>query len=122
MAKRADLFLHPKPGTDLVWLSAVTRYILENGLAKTSFLEKWVNGLEEYKKSLKPFTMEFAAETCGLPIETLTNVARMIAEANSIDRKSTRLNSSHQIISYAVFCLKKKKSDPTSASSSTYKR
>src|SRR5258708_11362726 len=27
------------------------------------------------------------------------------------DRKSTRLNSSHQIISYAVFCLKKKKED-----------
>src|SRR5258708_22127314 len=27
------------------------------------------------------------------------------------DRKSTRLNSSHQIISYAVFCLKKKKID-----------
>src|SRR5207244_12404724 len=29
--------------------------------------------------------------------------------ADSGDRKSTRLNSSHQIISYAVFCLKKKK-------------
>src|SRR5258708_10583289 len=29
--------------------------------------------------------------------------------ADSRDRKSTRLNSSHQIISYAVFCLKKKK-------------
>src|SRR5258708_9863301 len=28
---------------------------------------------------------------------------------DSEDRKSTRLNSSHQIISYAVFCLKKKK-------------
>src|SRR5258708_25834266 len=28
---------------------------------------------------------------------------------NRTDRKSTRLNSSHQIISYAVFCLKKKK-------------
>src|SRR5258708_37490295 len=27
----------------------------------------------------------------------------------NLDRKSTRLNSSHQIISYAVFCLKKKK-------------
>src|SRR5260221_14766887 len=27
----------------------------------------------------------------------------------SIDRKSTRLNSSHTVISYAVFCLKKKK-------------
>src|SRR5947208_12474470 len=30
-------------------------------------------------------------------------------QAAGIDRKSTRLNSSHQIISYAVFCLKKKK-------------
>src|SRR5947208_9541591 len=29
------------------------------------------------------------------------------------DRKSTRLNSSHQIISYAVFCLKKKKQTQT---------
>src|SRR5258708_31888471 len=29
----------------------------------------------------------------------------------SRDRKSTRLNSSHQIISYAVFCLKKKKTN-----------
>src|SRR5207244_12121564 len=29
--------------------------------------------------------------------------------AARVDRKSTRLNSSHQIISYAVFCLKKKK-------------
>src|SRR5258708_28685581 len=31
------------------------------------------------------------------------------AEPRGRDRKSTRLNSSHQIISYAVFCLKKKK-------------
>src|SRR5712664_4108631 len=84
MAERADLFIHPKPGTDLVWISAVTRYILDNGLAKTSFLEKWVNGLEEYKKSLGPFTMKFAAETCGLSIEVLQQVARMIAEAEGV--------------------------------------
>ena len=84
MAKRADVFLRPKPGADLVWLSAVSRYILDNGLAKTSFLEKWVNGLEEYKKSLEPFTMEFAAERCGLPIEMLKNVAHMIAEAEGV--------------------------------------
>src|SRR2546430_3793099 len=31
------------------------------------------------------------------------------------DRKSTRLNSSHSQISYAVFCLKKKKKDPTNS-------
>src|SRR5258708_19835181 len=33
--------------------------------------------------------------------------------ATHLDRKSTRLNSSHQIISYAVFCLKKKKKRST---------
>src|SRR2546429_6596999 len=32
-----------------------------------------------------------------------------IAQAAELDRKSTRLNSSHGYISYAVFCLKKKK-------------
>src|SRR5947208_6286407 len=36
-------------------------------------------------------------------------VVRGLDEGADVDRKSTRLNSSHQIISYAVFCLKKKK-------------
>src|SRR5438552_13364366 len=36
-------------------------------------------------------------------------VRRGAARGAVLDRKSTRLNSSHQIISYAVFCLKKKK-------------
>src|SRR5258708_22201717 len=35
------------------------------------------------------------------------DAVRRLAPAD-VDRKSTRLNSSHQIISYAVFCLKKK--------------
>src|ERR1700688_3605309 len=84
MARRADLFLHPKPATDLVWLSAITRYLLENGLAHEDFLRQWVNGLEEYKKTLGPFTMEFASQTCGLPVQTLEKVAHMIAEANGV--------------------------------------
>jgi formate dehydrogenase major subunit len=84
MARRADIFLHPKPGTDLVWLSAIARYILENGWAKTSFLDQWVNGLEAYRESLAPFTMEFAAETCGLSIETLKNVADLIVQAEGV--------------------------------------
>ena len=84
MARRADLFLRPKPGTDLVWLSAVTRFILDNGLAKTSFLDQWVNGLEEYKKSLELFTMEFAAKKCGIPVETLEQVAHMIVDASGV--------------------------------------
>jgi formate dehydrogenase major subunit len=84
MARRADLFLHPKPGTDMVWLSAVSRYLLENGMANTKFLDQWVNGLDEYKKSLAPFTMEFAVRTCGLSEDTLKKAAYMIAEANGV--------------------------------------
>ena len=36
----------------------------------------------------------------------------------SLDRKSTRLNSSHLVISYAVFCLKKKKNTPSTPNTS----
>src|SRR5690348_18023780 len=39
----------------------------------------------------------------------LTIPVEVAAAASSLDRKSTRLNSSHPSISYAVFCLKKKK-------------
>src|SRR5699024_11398163 len=44
-------------------------------------------------------------------VSSSTAVTLALAEPNSrpIDRKSTRLNSSHVSISYAVFCLKKKK-------------
>src|SRR3712207_7469098 len=44
----------------------------------------------------------------GLPIARLGRRRRERGEADE-DRKSTRLNSSHANISYAVFCLKKKK-------------
>jgi formate dehydrogenase major subunit len=84
MARRADVFLHPRPGTDLIWLSAVTRYLIDNGLAKTDFIDKWVNGFDDYRKSLEPFTLEFAAERCGLSIEQLKKVAHMIAEAERV--------------------------------------
>jgi formate dehydrogenase major subunit len=84
MARRADVFMRPHPGTDLIWLSAVSRYILEQGLAKTAFIEQWVNGLEEYRKSLEPFTLEAAEKATGLSVATLTNVARMIAAADGV--------------------------------------
>ncbi len=84
MARRADVFLRPKPGTDLFWLSAITRYLLDNGLANTAFIEQWVDNMEDYVKSLEPFTLEMASKRCGLPEETLIKVAHMIAEAGSV--------------------------------------
>src|SRR5438552_9781104 len=44
----------------------------------------------------------------GVPRKAGTNSLMNLSDSRRIlDRKSTRLNSSHQIISYAVFCLKK---------------
>lgn len=84
MARRADVFLHTRPSSDLIWLSSVTRYLIDNGWAKTGFINNWVNGFDEYRASLEPFTMEFAAERCGVPVETLKNVAHMIAAAERV--------------------------------------
>jgi formate dehydrogenase major subunit len=84
MAQRADIFLHPRPSTDLIWLSAVTRYIFDNGLAKHAFIDQWVSNEAAYRKSLEPFTLEMASERCGIPQETIIEVARMIAEADSV--------------------------------------
>src|SRR2546422_7890028 len=53
-----------------------------------------------------------AAEAAGEeenPFGTALNRRRRAGRARAGDRKSTRLNSSHGYISYAVFCLKKKK-------------
>ncbi len=84
MAERADIFFRPRPGTDLVWLSAMSRYMIDHGHAKHQFLDTWVNGFEQYRRSLEPFTMEYAAKITGVPIETLRNVAEEIAKADTM--------------------------------------
>src|SRR5258707_6725570 len=43
------------------------------------------------------------------PLQCMCDGVSGVEHSASIDRKSTRLNSSHANISYAVFCLKKKK-------------
>src|SRR2546430_7272174 len=63
-------------------------------------------------------------QTCALPISVmyrpqprgagLATPSRTLLQG--VDRKSTRLNSSHSQISYAVFCLKKKKRNSTTSS------
>src|SRR5207249_6224046 len=74
-----------------------------------------------YEKGLKAIDpalalMVFAgAASCNIAIElgvqgpNSTNAMSCASGTIAIDRKSTRLNSSHVSISYAVFCLKKKK-------------
>ena len=67
MARRADLFLHPQPGhRSRLALGRQPLHSRQRPGAKPSSCEQWVNGLDEYRKSLEPFTLEFAAQTCGL--------------------------------------------------------
>ncbi|PLS09604.1 formate dehydrogenase subunit alpha [Neobacillus cucumis] len=82
MAARADLFIHPNAGSDLVWLSAVTKYIIDMGWADEEFIQMNVNGFEEYRESLAPYTLGYAEEVTGLSKETLIQIAEMIYEAD----------------------------------------
>src|SRR5205809_2220249 len=77
------------------------------------------------RSTLFPYTTLFRSAPAGdRPIEQVRNVSGIAVEPTlrldeieeqhareCRDRKSTRLNSSHGYISYAVFCLKKKKRD-----------
>src|SRR5256885_8307135 len=69
------------------------------------------------RSTLFPYTTLFRSNS-HFSFPVVASKARTAAHASSpfcvrpppaVDRKSTRLNSSHLVISYAVFCLKKKK-------------
>lgn len=83
MADRSDLFIQPKSGTDIIWLSAVTKYIVDKGWADTSFLENRVNGLREYVASLEKYTMDYAAEITGIEKKVLISIAKSIYKAKT---------------------------------------
>src|SRR5258708_26493308 len=55
-----------------------------------------------------PTSFELHVVSVPNPQQSLSTCLIPRYATRQIDRKSTRLNSSHQIISYAVFCLKKK--------------
>src|SRR5256886_13497870 len=70
------------------------------------------------------FMGSFLAALAGLAVLTLAvrramGIASVVSESQlHEDRKSTRLNSSHSQISYAVFCLKQKRATSSSPTSS----
>src|SRR3712207_8018412 len=70
-----------------------------------------LSGLEfkVYDLIVRRFLAAFGDPAVSRHINVTIDVNGYIFKAGGIDRKSTRLNSSHANISYAVFCLKKKK-------------
>src|SRR5689334_23579700 len=64
------------------------------------------------RSTLFPYTTLFRSKSSDAETPLIVAAASRARQAhfgNKVDRKSTRLNSSHSSISYAVFCLKKKK-------------
>src|SRR5690554_7681844 len=71
-----------------------------------------------FKGSSQHLLGEILAPRSGLPLGFSSGSPER--ELRSLDRKSTRLNSSHVRISYAVFCLKKKKKKNKITKQNTY--
>lgn len=84
MAERADIYLHPRQGTDLVWLSGVTKYIIDQGWQDTEFLDKSVERVDEYVASLDKYTLDYTSEVTGLSKQQLIETAETIGRAKSV--------------------------------------
>ena len=84
MAERADMFLKPRPGSDMVWASAITKYIIDQGWHAKDFVAARVNKFEEYYQSLEPFTLEYANELTGIAIDDLKAVAKHIVASDGV--------------------------------------
>src|SRR3954469_13168080 len=82
MADRADLFVRPNQGTDYVWLSAVTRYMLDQGWQDQAFIQQHVNQYDEFLKMMDPYTLEEAEKITGISKENLIQMAEMIRDAD----------------------------------------
>src|SRR6185503_17230681 len=54
------------------------------GLADAAFIDQWVNGLADYRKSIEAFSMDEASRLTGLPVATLETVAHTIADAKRV--------------------------------------
>src|SRR5258708_28538748 len=100
------------PKAPIIWQNVTTKEVdsLQKQLQCLSVI------VDKAQRAERSLTARYAAANNSLvpvailPAEVLQHIFNM-AESQPArgDRKSTRLNSSHQIISYAVFCLKKKK-------------
>lgn len=82
MAERSDLFIRPKQGTDFVWISAVAKYMIDQGWQDADFIAAHVNHYAEYLQLLEKYTLDYAQEVTGISKAQLIRVAEMIRDAD----------------------------------------
>src|SRR6201988_507865 len=72
-----------KPGTDVAMLNAMLNVIVEEKLYDQQYIQTYVEGFDAWKENIKDFTPEEMAPICGIEADTLREVARAYARAES---------------------------------------
>jgi anaerobic selenocysteine-containing dehydrogenase len=80
VAAKADLWLQPKPGSDLALALAITHVIMRDKLYDADFCDKWTYGFDELKESVKDNTPEWAEEITWIPAKKIEAAAHMMCE------------------------------------------
>ncbi|WP_005032679.1 formate dehydrogenase subunit alpha [Holophaga foetida] len=80
MAKRADIHIKHKPGTDNMLINAMMGYIIEKNLHDPKFVEERCENYPAFLENLKGYTIEKAAEECGVPAHLIREAAEMYAK------------------------------------------
>ncbi len=81
LAEEADVFLQIKPGSNIALLNAMLNYIIENDLHDKEYIEERTENFEEVKEAVKSYTLEKAAEICGVAEEDIAKAARIYADS-----------------------------------------
>ena len=82
LAKRADIHLAVRPGTDVVVALAIHRFLFEHGLADEAFLAKWTHNADELRRRASEWTFERAAAVAEIDPDLLEKVAELYAETS----------------------------------------
>jgi len=83
LSRHAYKHLAFKPGSDVALLNAMINTIITEGLTDEQYIAGYTEGYDDLKAKIKEFTPEKMAPICGIPAETLREVARMYARAKS---------------------------------------
>jgi anaerobic selenocysteine-containing dehydrogenase len=78
-AAMADIHLQVAPGEDPTLLAGMLRVILDEGLADAEFCERWVSGLDDLHRAVRPFDLDHVARRTGVPQDDIVAAARMFA-------------------------------------------
>ncbi|PMY01368.1 nitrite reductase, partial [Pseudomonas sp. MPR-R5A] len=81
IARRADLHLDLKPGTDLALANGITNLLIQNDYADEDFINKHTNGFEETKKLVKEFTLAYTSEITGVNQEKIIRAAEIYGKS-----------------------------------------